>query len=108
MTNFEKYLIEHGMAEMKRYPVGTVVYGFKDEDGFYGYEQVVVYPNGGGYEIHVGPPYLICLSKNKPEKGGEKEFIDLETQLFKEHLERMIAFRNELNAIQDPWKEAKQ
>ena len=106
MTNFEKYLIEHHMAEMERYPVGTVVYGFRDEDGFYGYETVAVYPNKRGYEIRVGPPYLILFDENKPGKGDEKEFIERELQWFKEHLERMIAFRNELNAIQDPWEEA--
>lgn len=107
MTNFEKHLLERGMAEMARYPAGTVVYGFKDEDGFYGYEKVAVYPDKRGYEIHVGPPYLITLSGNAPKKGDEREFVDKELLLFREHLERMIALRDELDAIENPWEERK-
>jgi hypothetical protein len=41
----EDYLISKGMAELKRYPVGTIVYAYHDEDGFIGEEEVILFPN---------------------------------------------------------------
>lgn len=105
MTKLEKFLIDHGLAEKKRYPVGTVIYGFCDNDGFYGYDEVYVQP-GRHFELSVGYPYIILLDAARPSAATEEAFINDKLFLLQKHLRWAIKFRDQLNAIENPWEEA--
>lgn len=104
MTKLEKFLIHYGLAEKKRYHIGTIVYGFKDDDGFYGYDEVCVRP-GHYFELSIGYPYIISLDATHPSPENADVFIADKLSVFESHLKWAIEFRDQLNAIENPWKE---
>lgn len=104
MTKLEKFLIDHGMAEKERYSIGTVVYGFCDEDGFYGYDEIYVRP-GHHFALSVGYPCVISLDATHPSPDTADGFIEDKLFTLQEHLRWAIKFRDQLNAIENPWEE---
>lgn len=104
MTKIEQFLINHGLAEMKRYPIGSIVYGFKDEDGFYGTDTVTVFP-GDYFVLDIGYPYHITLDSTHPSPADTGTFIADTLTTFESHLKWVIEFRNQLNSIENPWEE---
>lgn len=103
MTKLEKFLIQCGLAKTRCYPIGTIVYRFRDEDGFYGYDEVLVRP-GHYFELSIGYPYGVSIDATHP--SDVDAFIADKLSVFESHLKWAIKFRDQLNAIENPWKEA--
>ena len=100
----EDYLKSKGMAELKRYPVGTIVYAYHDEDGFIGEEEVILFPNhvsGPTWEIKVGLPYIVMLEEGDDE---EEEIVRCQLADYEQHLRRMLKFKKALQDLENPWE----
>lgn len=107
MTKLEQFLIRRGMAEMKRFRSGVIVYGFKDEDGFYGNDTVYVRP-GSYFELSIGYPYILTLNRNYPSPVIVDSFIADTLSTLESHLRWAFRFRDQLNEIENPWEEVEQ
>lgn len=107
MTKLEKFLINSGLAATRRYPSGVIVYRFRDDDGFYGYDEVFVRP-GHFFELSIGYPYSVSLDATHPWPVEVDSFIVDKLLEFQEHLRWAIKFRDQLNAIENPWEEVEE
>ena len=104
MTKIERFLINHGLAEMKRYSDRVVQYGFKDEDGFYGNDSVSLFI-GHAFELHIGSLYEFSLDPGEPDPVWDETFVENTLALARDHIKWALKFRDELSAIENPWGE---
>lgn len=102
----EDYLISKGMAELKRYPIGTIVYAYHDEDGFIGEEEVILFPNhtnGPTWEIKVGLPYVVMFGEGNDREEAH-EAVKRHLADYEQHLWRMLELRKALQDLENPWE----
>lgn len=111
MYKIEKFLIDNGMRLKCKYPVGTLVYQDYYDDvedaGFYGVDEVVLFPNHEPepcWKILTGYPYLLWIPGYK-DIG--QDFIDRAKEKLEEHLKSQIEFNKRLQEIENPWEKVK-
>ena len=103
MTNIEYFLIRNGFALYKTYDSGVLEYAAKDDDGWLS-DKVALYMRHEPrcWMIDVGMPCHVLIENG--DDYGEDE-VNLDVELFKEHIEYCRELNSRMNAVENPFEE---
>ena len=104
MTKIEQFLIEHSFGLVREHPSGVIVYHLQDEDGFYGYDEIVLFPKLDHWELHIASPDVAVIDDSRLAPEDESNFITTELALYERSLVWALNLNQELNDLENPWE----